>query len=245
MLPATTVELYDGLSATTLSGMGRLDRRPPTPPVYDKKYVHTDVLVVGAGPAGLAAAAAAAAVRRARDPRGRPARAGRRAAVRTGHSVGVGRRGRRGARRGPRGHDPDAHHGVRVVRRQLRPRPGAAHRPPRTRRTRPVLGRLAPTAVAHPRPPGGPGDRRARAPAGLRRQRPPRRDARRVRTHVPQPVRRGSGHREPWSPPPTTAPTTRSPICTQPASTSPPSWTRGPNCRGGPPRSRRRPGYGC
>ncbi|MFI7296506.1 sarcosine oxidase subunit alpha family protein [Streptomyces sp. NPDC050121] len=59
MLPATTVELYDGLSATTLSGMGRLDPTPD-PAVYDKKYVHTDVLVVGAGPAGLAAAAAAA-----------------------------------------------------------------------------------------------------------------------------------------------------------------------------------------
>ncbi|MGW1714047.1 sarcosine oxidase subunit alpha family protein [Streptomyces sp. NPDC002156] len=59
MLPATAVELYDGLSATTLSGLGRLD--PGTDPaVYDKKYVHTDVLVVGAGPAGLAAAAAAA-----------------------------------------------------------------------------------------------------------------------------------------------------------------------------------------
>ncbi|MFI0813090.1 sarcosine oxidase subunit alpha family protein [Streptomyces echinatus] len=59
MLPATTVELYDGLSATTLSGMGRLDPAPD-PAVYDKKYVHTDVLVVGAGPAGLAAAAGAA-----------------------------------------------------------------------------------------------------------------------------------------------------------------------------------------
>jgi sarcosine oxidase subunit alpha len=59
MLPATVVELYDGLSATTLSGMGRLDPTPD-PAVYDKKYVHTDVLVVGAGPAGLAAAAAAA-----------------------------------------------------------------------------------------------------------------------------------------------------------------------------------------
>ncbi|WP_329579168.1 sarcosine oxidase subunit alpha family protein [Streptomyces sp. NBC_01361] len=59
MLPATTVELYDGLSATTLSGMGRLDPTPD-PAVYDKKYVHTDVLVVGAGPAGLSAAAAAA-----------------------------------------------------------------------------------------------------------------------------------------------------------------------------------------
>ncbi|WP_369174553.1 sarcosine oxidase subunit alpha family protein [Streptomyces sp. R28] len=59
MLPATTVELYDGLSAGTLSGMGRLDPTPD-PAVYDKKYAHTDVLVVGAGPAGLAAAAAAA-----------------------------------------------------------------------------------------------------------------------------------------------------------------------------------------
>lgn len=59
MLPATAVELYDGLSATTLSGMGRLDPAPD-PAVYDKKYLHTDVLVVGAGPAGLAAAAAAA-----------------------------------------------------------------------------------------------------------------------------------------------------------------------------------------
>lgn len=60
MLPATTVELYDGLAATTLSGQGRLDPTPDTAR-YDKKYAHTDVLVVGAGPAGLAAAAAASA----------------------------------------------------------------------------------------------------------------------------------------------------------------------------------------
>ena len=59
MLTATTVSLVDGLRARTLSGLGRLD---PTPDeaVYDKKFVHTDVLVVGAGPAGLAAAAVAA-----------------------------------------------------------------------------------------------------------------------------------------------------------------------------------------
>jgi sarcosine oxidase subunit alpha len=59
MLTATTVSLVDGLRAATLSGLGRLD---PTPDeaVYDKKFVHTDVLVVGGGPAGLAAAAVAA-----------------------------------------------------------------------------------------------------------------------------------------------------------------------------------------
>src|SRR5437016_6205762 len=57
MLPATQVELYDGLSAESLSGVGRLAR--PDSAVYDKKYVHADVVVVGAGPAGLAAALAA------------------------------------------------------------------------------------------------------------------------------------------------------------------------------------------
>ncbi|NGO72727.1 sarcosine oxidase subunit alpha family protein [Streptomyces boncukensis] len=59
MLPATAVELFDGLSAETLAGTGRLDPAPD-PAEYDKKYVHTDVLVIGAGPAGLAAADAAA-----------------------------------------------------------------------------------------------------------------------------------------------------------------------------------------
>ncbi|WP_288026249.1 2Fe-2S iron-sulfur cluster-binding protein, partial [Arthrobacter sp.] len=59
MLPATAVPLVDGLEAELLSGLGKLD---PTDDeaVYDKKYVHTDVLVVGGGPAGLAAAREAA-----------------------------------------------------------------------------------------------------------------------------------------------------------------------------------------
>ena len=58
MLPASTVPAVDGLVAETLSGMGRLDPAPDEA-VYDKKYVHTDVLVIGGGPAGLAAASSA------------------------------------------------------------------------------------------------------------------------------------------------------------------------------------------
>jgi sarcosine oxidase subunit alpha len=59
MLPATTVELYDGLAASSLPGQGRLAGEPD-PARYDAVHAHCDVLVVGAGPAGLAAAAAAA-----------------------------------------------------------------------------------------------------------------------------------------------------------------------------------------
>ncbi|CAM5683623.1 putative Sarcosine oxidase subunit alpha [Streptomyces afghaniensis 772] [Streptomyces afghaniensis] len=59
MLPATTVELYDGLVATGLPGQGRL-ATAPDPARYDAVHAHCDLLVVGAGPAGLAAAAAAA-----------------------------------------------------------------------------------------------------------------------------------------------------------------------------------------
>ena len=59
MLTATTVELYDGLVAHGLRGQGRL-ADAPDPARYDTMYAHCDVLVVGAGPAGLVAALTAA-----------------------------------------------------------------------------------------------------------------------------------------------------------------------------------------
>ncbi|WP_434443740.1 2Fe-2S iron-sulfur cluster-binding protein [Lentzea sp. E54] len=59
MLLATTVELYDGLVARGLAGQGRLAAEPD-PARYDAKHEHCDVLVVGAGPAGLVAALTAA-----------------------------------------------------------------------------------------------------------------------------------------------------------------------------------------
>ncbi|PRY49562.1 sarcosine oxidase subunit alpha [Geodermatophilus tzadiensis] len=55
MLLATTVELYDGLAASGLPGQGRLADVPDSAR-YDAVHSHVDVLVVGAGPAGLAAA---------------------------------------------------------------------------------------------------------------------------------------------------------------------------------------------
>src|SRR5215472_41639 len=59
MLLATTVELYDGLVAYGLPGQGRLADVPDSAR-YDAVHHHIDVLVVGAGPAGLAAALSAA-----------------------------------------------------------------------------------------------------------------------------------------------------------------------------------------
>jgi sarcosine oxidase subunit alpha len=59
MLTAPTGELSDGLVATGLPGQGRLAAEPD-PARYDAMNVHCEVLVVGAGPAGLAAALTAA-----------------------------------------------------------------------------------------------------------------------------------------------------------------------------------------
>ncbi|HEY6575252.1 MAG TPA: 2Fe-2S iron-sulfur cluster-binding protein [Mycobacterium sp.] len=59
MLLATTVELFDGLAARGIPGQGRLAEIADTAK-YDATHIHADLLVVGAGPAGLAAALTAA-----------------------------------------------------------------------------------------------------------------------------------------------------------------------------------------
>lgn len=56
---ATTTELFPGLVAFGLSGQGIL-ADTADPARYDSVHLHVDVLVVGAGPAGLVAAATAA-----------------------------------------------------------------------------------------------------------------------------------------------------------------------------------------
>jgi sarcosine oxidase, subunit alpha len=59
MLQATTVEVTDGLMARGVNGQGRL-AQVPDHARYDRLHTHCDVLVVGAGPAGLTAARDAA-----------------------------------------------------------------------------------------------------------------------------------------------------------------------------------------
>ena len=59
MLLASTVELHDGLAARGIPGQGRLADIADSAR-YDAMHVYADVLVVGAGPAGLMAALTAA-----------------------------------------------------------------------------------------------------------------------------------------------------------------------------------------
>ncbi|WP_066904642.1 2Fe-2S iron-sulfur cluster-binding protein [Millisia brevis] len=59
MVPATTIELCPGLVAHGVPGWGRLSDEPDRAR-YDALHHHAEILVVGAGPAGLAAAVTAA-----------------------------------------------------------------------------------------------------------------------------------------------------------------------------------------
>ena len=198
---------YDGLVARGLPGQGRL-AEVADPARYDAMHAHGDVLVVGAGPAGLTAALAAA----------RPAPASSLVDEQT--EAGGSLLGHRPARRRPaldwvaaavaeladvpRRAAPAAHHRLRPLRRRPRARARAPHRPPRRGGAR---ARLPPAGLAHPRPHDRGRHRRPRAPGRLRRQRPPGHHARRRRPDVPAPLRRARRAARPSSSPPTTAPT--------------------------------------
>src|SRR5882672_3942132 len=55
MLPATVIEVANGLAASSLTGIGALPD-PPDNARYDKANCYVDTLVIGAGIAGLIAA---------------------------------------------------------------------------------------------------------------------------------------------------------------------------------------------
>ena len=94
----------------------------PTPIAMRKRYAHCDVLVVGAGPAGLAAALAAAESGAARHPVRRADRNGRLAAGRATPPASTASRRPFGSPRHshelaamPRRHAAAAHHGFRLL----------------------------------------------------------------------------------------------------------------------------------
>jgi sarcosine oxidase subunit alpha len=158
MLRATEVELFDGLRAEGLAGRGRLDPTPD-PALYDKQHAHCDVLVVGAGPAGLAAADVAASTG--------PGSCSWKAAPSSAEACSTARRRSTvrqrstGSRRSPRGSTPPggagprSRHGGRRLRRGLRPDRGAPHGPPRRRTpagvARERLWHVRPSASCSPR----------------------------------------------------------------------------------------------
>ena len=140
MLTATTVELYDGLVATRPARAGPAGDRARPRAVRR----HERALRGARGrrrPGRPVGRPHRGPVRRPGGAAGRPAR-GRRVAARHRRAdrrppgPGVGGRRRRRARDLPRGPGPAAHHGLRLLRRRLRPRARTAHRPPRPRRPR-------------------------------------------------------------------------------------------------------------
>ncbi len=174
------------------AGLGQASTEPDRSR-YETRRAFTEVLVVGGGPAGLAAALAAARCRGAGDP----GRAGQRTRRQPAERSGRHRRSRPGARLSVIASSGAA---VRVT---LMTRttaqglydgntvgPAGAARPPGAR---PGEGRGAANLHHADRPAHRLRQRRARATAGLRRQRPAGRDAGRRGAGLSPALRRGAG----------------------------------------------------
>ena len=222
MLQATTVELVDGLVASSVAGRGHL-AHSPDPARYDATHAHADLLVVGAGPAGLAAALTAAqagarVVLLDEQADERQHAAGHHRPPRQRTRAGVGRRSDRRAGERARRAAPAAHHRVRPLRRRLRTGPGAPHRPVEqrsTERLRQRVWRIRTRHVliatgAHERPVVYPDNDRpgimlagcgAHVPAPLRRARRPRGGGVHHRRRPPTPRQPTSPTRASGSPP--------------------------------------------
>ena len=165
----------------------------PDPARYDAMHAHCDVLVVGAGPAGLSAALTAArsgarVVLLDDSPRPAASLLGTTDRIDGRAGPGLGGRRRRRARDLPRGTGPAAHHRLRLLRRRLRPR--AANGAPTTSALAAPAHLSRQRVWRHPGPAGRGGHRRPRAPGRVRRQRPAGHHARRQCPHLPAPLRR-------------------------------------------------------
>ena len=193
--------------AGRIAGSAPSTSRPTRP--LRHLHVHTDVAVVGAGPAGLAAARAAVAtgarvtlLEQDSEPGGCLLGARTTVEGKPAHEW-VAEVGQQLPRFRHVESSPDNR--FRQLRQQLPARAGAAHRPPRRRGRGASPGSGCGTSARG----ASSWHRRARAAAGLRRQRPARGDACLRHTQLSAPLWRARRANGRSSSPPTTPPTPR------------------------------------